>query len=192
MLDIEVNENGIPYECGVDEYDIFKYIKENENDLRHLNDEQKILKSVYELWLEDKNSLKIFEIPEISPYYGERFYEIENITLDNIRWIDDMKPSDVLRKQELESECVKVLKESLEVEVLFVDSNIGGNFCIGIDESMLYFDNKNFDFVYGSFHGKYRLKKNRPEIIKKAQEAICKNIDLIRNYCSFSGGKGSN
>ena len=36
------NSVGIPYECGVDEYDIFKYIKENENDLRHLNDEQKI------------------------------------------------------------------------------------------------------------------------------------------------------
>ena len=88
------------------------------------------------------------------------------------------------------------------MEVLFVDSNIGGNFCIGIDESMLYFDNKNnlqlFSVTLSAPFFLVLLSNIKSKSLsfistsKKAQEAICKNIDLIRNYCSFSGGKGSN
>ena len=54
-------------------------------------------------------------------------------------------------------------------------------FYIGIDSSLLYFD-RCFNFIEGNFYGKYRLKKNRGEFIKKIKNAIDKNIQLIRDY----------
>lgn len=187
MIDIEVTEKGIPYVCSVEENNIFKYIKENKNDLRHLDDEQKILKAIYEIWLEDKGFVEAWDddIPETSPYYGEKVYKIKNLSLDNIRWIDDRKPSDILRKKELESECKKVLEEALEICLRYVDLDIVGNFYICIDETTLYFDSKNYVFLSGNFHGKYRLKKNRQEVIEKVQNAICKNMKLFQEYCAF-------
>ena len=182
---IKVNENGIEYECTVDGYDVYLYIKNNQEIMSDLTDEQKILRAIYELWIEDEFFIKCFDIPENSPCYGKRWCSMENISRDDIKLSDefynDKSPTKILNKCRLNLECEEAMKNTLEADSCYVGISCGGMFYIGIDSSLLYFD-RCFNFIEGNFYGKYRLKKNRGEFIKKIKNAIDKNIQLIRDY----------
>lgn len=186
MVDIKVLEKGIPYICYVDEDVIFMYIKENEDIMNGLDDEQKFLKAIYKMWTVDKHFLECrsYNIPENSPHYGKKWYCMENISLDDIKWDEDETPSKVLNRILLKAECTVAMAETLGlmVDSCYIGIDIGGNFFIGLEYVLLYFCNNDLSFKNGDFSGKYRLKKNRADLINTVHKAIIKNENLIRDY----------
>lgn len=185
MINITVVENGFIYACSVEEDDVYMYINENKNIMDCLNDEQKILKAIYEIWLEDNRFLMCwgYDIPENSPHYGEKWYYIENISFNDIKWNDDKVASKVINKNRLKLECTKAMTKELDIysDSCYVGIDIVGNFYIEIKDALLYFYKKDLNFKNGYFSGKYRLKKNRG-IINIVHKAVIKNEKLIKSF----------
>ncbi len=186
-MDIKVVENGVYYSCFVEDDNVYAYINKNEDNMNCLDDEQKILKAIYDMWVEDNHFLKSdgYNIPENNPHYGERYYYIENISPNDIIWDDYETPSKVLKRANIKLVCTRMMEETLGISDIVIGINILGSFFIMIDDNtILYFYEKNFDFNYGHFHGKYKLKKNRGQIIRRVQNAIHKNINLVNDLYS--------
>ena len=182
---INIVEDGITYNHRVSQEDVLEYIKNNENTMRELNDEQKILKAIYEKRCEDKLFFLIrqCDIPEKSPHYGENSYIIENISPDDIKWGENYySPTEILNIWRIKEECLSLIRKELEVDDIYID--ISGYFCVCIGNDRFCFDNKNFNFVNGMFLSKYRLKNDRLEFIERIQNVIYKNLKIFNDYCN--------
>jgi len=184
MIDIKVLENGIYYPCSVEEKDIYMYINENEDNMNCLDDKQKILKAIYEMWAEGECCLCCGDIPENSPHYREEWHYIENISPNDIVWNDDNTPSDILNRVKIKLKCIRALEETLGIDHIYIGVDLGENFYIGIGNNTSLYFHKDLSFKDGSFYGKYRIKKNRTAIIERVQNAIHGNINLIKDFYS--------
>ena len=187
MIDIKVLENEIPYICSIDERDVYMQIKGNEDTMKCLIDEKKIVKAIYEMWLEDELLLYClgYSIPVDSPDYGENIHHIEGISLNDIYWIEKETPSKILKRERIRLLCNSAIAEALEIEYCMSGVDASMNFIITTKYGTLHFSSKTFEFYFGGFDNDeytYISRKEKKEVIKKIQMAILENRNLVTEF----------
>lgn len=186
-IDVKVFENGVPYEIFVDKDKVFNYIETNKKEMNCLNDEEKVIKAIYELWIKRKPFLSFL-------VDGKQFYISDEISLNDILWNDDsLTPSEFLNQETIKLDCKnkieEILYEKLGEKCEYVEIDLSGNFYISTTSSLLYFDIKSLNYIFGYFYGKFRSKKNKKFLIGEVQNAIHKNINIIKDLYKSKGIK---
>lgn len=183
MFTLKLNINGEEYvhEIYSDEYFICKYIFDNPNIFSGLSEKNKIIKSFYCLYSDEEMFIYNSDTREIINNNNAPILE------NDIKWIENESddPREILLLAEKQINCEKCFRDYLGEDCV-----IG----VGVERSF-YLLHEHCDIRFsisdlrtitsGEYEGKYRLKKNRAELISRIRNVIESNYDIVRDYVDF-------